>query len=248
MAFPYSIFDHGNQVQLYEVYDVNFFGNNIRTVVTHLPSVVDSWIAEIEIVHRRRLHRLIVGLDLEWRPSFQRGVNDPVATLQLCVGRRCLIFQLIHAPRLPRSLRQFLSYATYTFVGVGIKADATRLERDYGLSVRNAVDLAPLAADRFGSKELKRAGLQKLAMEVLGTHIEKPQAIRTGPWDNTNLTPDQVQYACVDAYVSFEIGISLIFCWWRRRRKAGIVELEFQIWSSNLKYFGDLLNAYHHVN
>ncbi|KAL3637095.1 hypothetical protein CASFOL_019394 [Castilleja foliolosa] len=55
-------------------------------------------------------------------------------------------------------------------------------------------------------KGLKNAGLKTLARTVLGREVEKPNAVTMSGWDNRWLTPDQVQYACVDAFVSFEIG------------------------------------------
>jgi hypothetical protein len=45
-----------------------------------------------------------------------------------------------------------------------------------------------------------------LAERVLGKIVEKPQRITRSRWDNPWLNADQVKYATVDAYVSFEIG------------------------------------------
>lgn len=55
-------------------------------------------------------------------------------------------------------------------------------------------------------KELKNAGLKNMARFVLGKEMEKPKSVTRSRWDNRRLTPDQVHYACIDAYVSFEIG------------------------------------------
>ncbi|KAI7998243.1 Werner Syndrome-like exonuclease [Camellia lanceoleosa] len=149
-------------------------------------------------IHRPRLHRLIVGLDIEWRPN-NRFHDNPAATLQLCVDRRCLIFQLIYSPQIPQSLFDFLNNRIYTFVGVGIHSDVEKLTEDYGLSVATTIDLLSLAAD-CDMIELRNAGLKNLAREVLGKEIEQPKRITMSRWDNEWLYPEQVQYACIDAF------------------------------------------------
>ncbi|GMH18657.1 hypothetical protein Nepgr_020498 [Nepenthes gracilis] len=143
-------------------------------------------------------------LDVEWRSNFRWGYCNPVATLQLCVGRICLIYQLIHTPYIPRSLVESLGNENYMFVGVEISGDVEKLLGDYDLTVSNTVDLACLAADRRGLR--RNAGLKELAREVLGFEVEKPMQVTRSTWDDVCLSCEQIQYACVDAFVSFEIG------------------------------------------
>ena len=107
---------------------------------------------------------------------------------------------------MPQSLTNFLYNPSYTFVGVGIEEDVEKLVDDYELSVASAVDLRSLAAEKFNSKELKNAGLKILAMRVLGKEIDKPKSISRSRWDDRWLTPPQVQYACIDAFISSEVG------------------------------------------
>ncbi|KAK4378111.1 hypothetical protein RND71_004407 [Anisodus tanguticus] len=206
-----AIEEYQVQDDRYQLYDVYFFSDKILTTVTHDPDIVTDWINEIEYVHRRRLNRLIVGLDVEWRPNFNRYQQNPVATLQLCVGRRCLIFQLLYCRYIPDELTEFLLNPCYAFVGVGIKNDVEKLEEDYEIEicVDNVVDLRYLAADVYNSRSLRNAGLKTLCQIVLGREIEKPRHITMGRWDNEWLDMDQVQYACIDAFVSFDIGKSL---------------------------------------
>ncbi|KAA8526363.1 hypothetical protein F0562_008434 [Nyssa sinensis] len=170
------------------LYDVTFFGDTIKTLVTATPSIVDTWISDMERLHSARLHKLIVGLDIEWRPG-----PNPAATLQLCVGRNCLIFQLIVAPEIPQSLRNFLMDDDYTFVGVGIDKDVQKLQDDYGLDVSNTVDLCYLAASKLGENWLGSAGLARLAGEVLGKNFEKPRWVTLSDWDDAWLSHDQIQ-------------------------------------------------------
>lgn len=192
-----------------KVFTVNFEGHAITTTVTSSGDSVADWIDEVRAVHHRRLHKLIVGLDVEWRPLFGPGYS-PTALLQICVGRRCLIFQLLHRDYVPQALAEFLEDPDFKFVGVGVDADAERLRYDLDLEVANTVDLAELAAEEMERPDLRNAGLKAIASAVMGISINKPQSVRLGAWDTYYLSNDQVLYACADAFVSFEVGRMLL--------------------------------------
>lgn len=199
-----SIVAHEVQDNRYKRYYVYFYGESILTTITCDPEMVTDWNTEVE---SDVIFRDVVGLDIEWRPNGHP--QKPVATLQLRVGRSCLIFQLLHCRRsIPQSLVTFLD--TYTFVGVGIEGDVEKLERDHDLRVSYSVDLRELAAtayEAFGMVYQIRtnAGLKELCSVVLGKEIVKPSHITRSRWDNQFLNEEQVQYACLDAFVSFEI-------------------------------------------
>ncbi|KAL3637093.1 hypothetical protein CASFOL_019392 [Castilleja foliolosa] len=190
-----------------ETYDVVFYDDTILTTVTADPDTVSDWISDIMQIHRYRLNRLIVGLDVEWRPCYIPGRRNPVATVQICVGRRCLIYQIIYTDYFPQYLIDFLSDENFTFVGVDVQSDLDKLDNDYGIGGNaHAVDLRMLAADAYDRQDLNRAGLKTLANFVLGKEMEKPEGVRRSNWARRWLTDEQVDYACVDAFVSFEIG------------------------------------------
>lgn len=204
-----SITANTMRVNTHQTYNVNFFGEDIYTTVTANAAVVTDWIDDIKYLHR--LSGLIVGLDVEWRPSYSAQRN-PVATLQLCVRDRCLVYQILHSDQIPASLTSFLSreYSYITFVGVGVKEDLEKLQSDHGIGGgARYVDLRRLAAEAYDRRELVNEGLRGLAALVLRKAIEKPQRVTMSRWDNRCLTEDQVKYACVDAYCSFEIGRAL---------------------------------------
>lgn len=85
-----------------------------------------------------------------------------------------------------------------------------KLTEDYFLVVATAVDLRLIAAKKYGVKELKNAGLKQLTRKVLRKEMSKRKAITMSNWDNRRLNPAQVQYACIDAFLSYEIGRILI--------------------------------------
>nr|XP_009612708.1 Werner Syndrome-like exonuclease [Nicotiana tomentosiformis] len=196
---------------------VSFYENQIKVTVTKKAADVDKWIGQTIHIHRRRLNKLLIGLDIEWLACINATDKNhsKIALLQLCVGRRCLLFQLLHADYIPNSLRAFLANPNFTFVGVGIQGDAYKLFQDHGLFVANSVDLYQLALvvrkfePEYGIMGLKRMGLKRMAYEVLGKVMEKPLKVTLSQWDTEELSYEQVEYACIDAFVSFEIGMNL---------------------------------------
>lgn len=213
-AMNVSIRDYQLTFNSHKLYDVLLDDTEIETLVTRDPAMVCSWVDNTESSNQCRLHRLIVGIDMEWRPNFfPGGGRNPVATLQLCVGRSCLIYQIIHAPSIPWRLRNFLNNDDYRFVGVGVEDDVQKLWDDYGIEVTNRVDLRGWAAEELENQNLESAGLVGLANEVAGIEIYKPKSVTLSAWDERWLSPDQICYACLDAYLSFEVG-RLLSCWY----------------------------------
>ncbi|KAL3641307.1 hypothetical protein CASFOL_016275 [Castilleja foliolosa] len=190
---------------LYQVF-VNK-GDEIQTLVTHNARVVELWINK----NIRVVNSLIVGLGVQWRPNFIRGEHrHPVATLQLSLGKYCLIFQILESGCcIPDRLREFLGDPRYTFVGVGVGYNVMMLSTDCGLRVANIRELNLWAAFKLDRMGLDKAGLKLLVKEILGVEMEKPKNIKFSLWDSPELSLDQVAYASRDAYFSFEIGRSL---------------------------------------
>jgi hypothetical protein len=183
-------------------------GTTIHTTVTSSCYDVHLFIQEVQGSQTR-----IAGLDAEWRPNRTRGAGqNPIAVLQLCVGHRCLVYQIVHATVFPISLCSFLAHSDFTFVGVGVADDARSLRDVYGLEVSKVLDLRDLAANSLyrPRPELRSAGLKGMALAVMGAHIAKPREVTMSDWEAPSLSREQVEYACIDAYVSFEVGRLLL--------------------------------------
>ncbi|CAL4974924.1 unnamed protein product [Urochloa decumbens] len=185
-------------------------GTVIRTTVTSSGDAVEAFLREVAGTHGRR-H--LVGIDTEWRvviPEDGTRPKNKMAVLQLCVGRRGLVFQIFHADRVPSALRDFLACPDHSFLGVAVDGDVKRLAEDCGLAVANAVELRRVAAEALGRPELRGAGLKALTREVVGVHIDKPKRLTMSRWEERRLSAEQVRYACIDAFVSYEIGRLLL--------------------------------------
>ncbi|RLN22392.1 hypothetical protein C2845_PM07G17690 [Panicum miliaceum] len=184
-------------------------GTVIRTTVTSSGDAVEAFLREVG----RHGRQLLVGIDTEWRVVVPEDGGRPrnrMAVLQLCVGRRGLVFQIVHADRVPGALKDFLACPGHRFLGVAVDGDVRRLAEDCGLVVANAVELRHVAAEALVRPELRGAGLKALTREVTGAHIDKPKRLTMSKWDERRLTAEQVRYACIDAFVCYEIGRLLL--------------------------------------
>ncbi|CAK7331867.1 unnamed protein product [Dovyalis caffra] len=189
----------------WKLYEVTLHDRVVETTVTSSAKVAGGWINN-HLQAPCHHHKKIVGLDIEWRPSFTKGVQNPVAVLQLCIRKCCLIFQIYQASHIPRSLRKALKNPNITYTGVRISCDVKKLCGDYDLEVSSAVNVACLAANEFEDKEYKKAGLKTLVEEIIGEEMEKPKHVAMSKWDAKNLSFAQVKYACADAYYSYKLG------------------------------------------
>ncbi|XP_026395854.1 uncharacterized protein LOC113290466 [Papaver somniferum] len=141
----------------------------IKTVVTKDAATVDHWIQQIYSDYKDSLdrctknenpwarHRFIVALDVEWKPAAYDN-QAPIAIFKLCVGSRwysarCLVFQISRCFQLPKSLHRFLEDDNLRFVGLDIESVAHKLEKEFNLDVKRAVDLRDLVAENYPEKE-----------------------------------------------------------------------------------------------
>ncbi|KAL8488830.1 hypothetical protein ACS0TY_024945 [Phlomoides rotata] len=191
-----------------ENYTVFLHSLRIRVVVTAKPVVVRKWIYAIGHRHRILLRngRLVVGLGVQWT----HGRNAGAATLQLCVGHTCLIFQLRHADQSPAILRRFLSNSNITFVGVWNYRDADMLsDSRHSLRVTRLVDLRHPASTSFRGCSLS-ASMETLASDILGWDgMSKEETVGRSNWDVEWLSKEQVRYAALDVVLSFFMGKKL---------------------------------------
>ncbi|KAI3907878.1 hypothetical protein MKW92_029984 [Papaver armeniacum] len=198
----------------------------IKTVVTKDAETVDHWIQQIYSDYKETLDRcaknkddwgsFIVALDVEWKPAVYDN-QAPIAILKLYVSSwfrsgRCLIFQISRCFQLPKSLHRFLEDDNLRFVGLDVECVARKLEKEFDLSVKRAVDLRDLVAENYPQKEkeVKSLDLMGLAKIVLRSkEIERPRDVTVSNWNQKYLTQPQIMYAVVDAYVAFQIGDEL---------------------------------------
>lgn len=87
-----------------------------------------------------------------------------------------------------------------------------KLLEDYNLHVVNVRDLRELAVENLHEPaypNMRQAGLKAIAPCLLDVEVEKPRRVTLSWWDNRWLSDEQVQYAVVDAFLSYELGRQL---------------------------------------
>ncbi|XP_060156065.1 exonuclease mut-7 homolog isoform X5 [Globicephala melas] len=168
----------------------------------------------------------VVGMDLEWRPSFGAGGRPRASLMQVAVEGRVFLLDL---PRLSspaggqapqaffRLVSRLLADPSITKLGYGLAGDL----RSLGAScpalaqaekqLRGSVDLLQVhrqmrAADRPAPGADGAAGprgLSLLVQQVLGKPLDKAQQLSN--WDRRPLCEGQLVYAAADAYCLLEV-------------------------------------------
>ncbi|XP_070234698.1 exonuclease mut-7 homolog isoform X3 [Bos mutus] len=168
----------------------------------------------------------VVGVDLEWRPSFGTGGRPRVSLMQVAVEGRVFLLDL---PRLsspaggqgPRAfsqlVSQLLSDPSITKLGYGMAGDLRSLGTSYpalaqaGQKLQGGLDLLQVhrqmrVADRPAPAVDGAAGprgLSLLVQQVLGKPLDKTQQLSN--WDRRPLGEGQLVYAAADAYCLLEV-------------------------------------------
>uniref|UniRef100_A0A1J3DDD6 3'-5' exonuclease n=1 Tax=Noccaea caerulescens TaxID=107243 RepID=A0A1J3DDD6_NOCCA len=147
--------------------------------------------------------KAIVGFDIEWRPSFRKGVlPGKVAVVQICVDNNyCDVMHIIHSG-IPQSLQHLIEDSTLVKVGIGIDGDSVKLFHDHGVSIKDVEDLSDLANRKIGG-DSKKWGLASLTETLVCKELLKPNRIRLGNWEAYPLSKKQLEYAATDAYASW---------------------------------------------
>uniref|UniRef100_A0A8C0RDG0 3'-5' exonuclease domain-containing protein n=1 Tax=Canis lupus familiaris TaxID=9615 RepID=A0A8C0RDG0_CANLF len=143
----------------------------------------------------------VVGVDLEWRPSFGTGGRPQASIMQVAVGGRVFLLDLplLSQPTggqasqaFCRLVSQLLSDPSITKLGYGMAGDL----RSLGASCPT---LAHVEKQLRGGLDL----LQVHRQQVLGRPLDKAQQLSN--WDRRPLSEEQLVYAAADAYCLLEV-------------------------------------------
>lgn len=140
----------------------------------------------------------VIGFDTETRPSFQAGVTNKVALLQLSTEDCCYLIRLNKLP-LSREIIYILSSEKITKIGADVRNDISALNKLRHFTARGFIDLQ----NEVGKYGIENKSLRKISGIVLGKKVSKAQ--RLSNWAAKQLTPQQQMYAATDAWVCVEI-------------------------------------------
>lgn len=217
----------------YYSYTVHANHHRILTIATTSSQTLSKWLNDFlkSTATTTNNNHMLVAVSAEHHTK--RGVKDqPYDILTLCVGSHCLIYHLDtredvqfsrdNAPN--KSLRAFFENPRVLAVGIDMEAIARKMERVHGIVIKNAVDLRSMAVERLKEKgeplDLARYDLDKLAVTVLGKHVDvvRPEkkvewydddSIYHCWWFERELRLEKVQFATIDAYLCFLVGSEL---------------------------------------
>ncbi|XP_070374394.1 exonuclease mut-7 homolog isoform X11 [Equus asinus] len=163
----------------------------------------------------------LVGVDLEWRPSFGTGGRPQVSLMQVAVEGHVFLLDLLVLSQTSQAFSQLvlrlLSDPSITKLGYGMAGDL----RSLGAScpalahvekqLRGSLDLQQVhrqmrvvdmpAPSVDGTKGPR--GLSLLVQQVLGKPLDKRQQLSN--WDRRPLSEAQLVYAATDAYCLLEV-------------------------------------------
>lgn len=166
------------------------------------PILLVTTMTEVEQAAARLSRESVLGFDTETRPSFKKGQTFKPSLLQLATADTVYLLQL-QSTSLPQPILEILGNDAIAKAGVAPDFDLQGLQTIAPFSPAGFIDLAHMARRRG----IHNQGLRGLAALACGIRISK--SVRTTNWAKAELTPQQIQYAATDAWISREIYLYL---------------------------------------
>ena len=140
----------------------------------------------------------VLGFDIECKPNFRRGPNNPPAQLQLATSDQAFLFRLYPVMKLG-PLAEILENPDIIKTGVAVKDDLQNLNKIEEVKPAGFEDLAQLAQ----SLKIEQTGLRNLTAIFFRHRLSKSAQLSN--WQKRPLTSSQINYAATDAWISREL-------------------------------------------
>ncbi|XP_020209370.1 uncharacterized protein LOC109794324 [Cajanus cajan] len=187
--------------------------SNLQGRYLHLDELlVESivWVDEVEGLLDATRHIegfKVIGLDCEWKPNYVKGSQpNKVSIMQIGSEKMAFIFDLIKLHKevpdiLDDCLTRILLSPRILKLGYNFQCDVKQLARSYE-DLRCFKNYEMLLDIQNIFKE-PRGGLAALTEKILGACLNKTR--RNSNWEQRPLTPNQLEYAALDAVVLVHI-------------------------------------------
>eukprot|EP00438_Fugacium_kawagutii_P024717 Skav235557 [mRNA] locus=scaffold3067:322435:336497:- [translate_table: standard] len=154
----------------------------------------------------------VVAFDAEWVPDFGYGSDNPISVLQLAfpASKRVYVVQLGPlGKKLPQEVKLMLVNPDVLKVGFAVNyKDAQKLVRT-GIAVTqgSVVDVRERCASTMGLGwgAEQSLSLRRAAGALLNCELLKDKKCACSDWSSEQLTPEQVHYAALDAWVALRL-------------------------------------------
>jgi ribonuclease D len=153
---------------------------------------------EIEMAIQHCQEYDIVGFDTETKPTFKKGQYHAVALVQLALKDVVYLIR-VSKTGVDENLITFFEDSDTIKLGIGLRDDIKDLQKMKNFNDAGFLDLNEFAE----SLEMESIGARKLSGIFLNGRISKSQQVSN--WENSRLTPAQMNYAATDAWICLDI-------------------------------------------
>lgn len=157
----------------------------------------------------------LVAFDAEWVPDYAWDSDNPISVLQLAfpVSRRVYVLQLERLERrLPQEVKMMLVNPGVRKVGFAVDGgDRAKMDRsDIAVTHDSITDVQAQCAAVLGvGQGATSLSLKNAASELLGFDLRKDKRISCSDWSTQELSPEQVRYAALDAWVTLRLSFQV---------------------------------------
>lgn len=149
------------------------------------------------------LEHKILGFDTETKPSFKKGIINPVSLLQITSSTQAFLIR-INKIGLPDEIKNILSNEDVKKIGLALKDDLKILRNINEFVPKSFIDLQDYVS-YFG---IEARSLKKITAIVLNKRVSKSQQVTN--WEKEELTEAQQIYAATDAWACLQVYKKLI--------------------------------------
>jgi len=154
----------------------------------------------------------LVAFDAEWVPDYAWDSDNPISVLQLAfpISRRVYVLQLERlGRRLPQEVKMMLVNPGVRKVGFAVdQSDRAKMVRsDIAVTHDSITDVQAQCAAALGvGQGATSLSLRSAASKLLGFNFRKDKRITCSDWSIEELSPEQVRYAALDAWVTLRLS------------------------------------------
>lgn len=158
----------------------------------------------------------LVAFDAEWAPDHAYGSDNPISVLQLAfpISRRAYVIQLDRINgKLPNEVQMMLVNPEVRKIGFAVDFNDRQKMARSGIAVTkgSVIDVQDLCAAAMGLQSgSKSLSLKNAALGLLGYQLLKDKRLSCSDWAKSELTPQQVRYAALDAWVPLRLCYSIL--------------------------------------